>query len=318
MPPRRSAAAIRSINLFVWHEKDFNQKRIQVAKLYIELASLDKSKRGQYLREALASIDGAEQKSDEGFQFHSSSRYVRDYFEVLFQVGSTHAAAGDYVEAAGIFGRVMAELQNRDIRIAQQVHDYSIPGYTNRAKLELALVYLKQNALAQAKPLLQEVIAWAGNEANAGAAALFYRDEDVTDLRFLEAKSRLTLGRIAMLQKDHRAAMENFGRIFLFPEAGAEDGFMDIGFEALIFAMQDCLNQNQGDLAKAKAEFNAAFPWRQINGYADFKEAMEIEFDLSSSRNDIWDIVLDGVSRYPLQKDAETVLAKVRALSTMR
>jgi|GEM_PF-4937633 len=308
---------IRSLKTWVLHDKDMNLKRIEISKLYLQLARMDFKNEIFYQELALAEIDGADRISDANVRYHSRAMYVRDYFEVLMQIGAVHFAMRNYPKAISIYKRIHKELGDRGMLLAQQVHDYSVPGYKNRTNLELAQVYLQQGRYAQAKPLLAEVRSWASSQTGRSSLVRWYINTKIKDLHYLEAKSSVGLGLVAITEGNYSAAISNFKTVLNKPESGDKDGFMDLGFEALTYTMVACLDSTNGDVRKAKLKFRRMLPWKRIQGYGDLIKSLKLsDIDLTDRNIDVWDAILQGLQQVNLSSKGQSLLQRVR-LQTM-
>ena len=309
---RKIELKIRSLKTWVLHDKDMSKKRIEVSKLYMVLARMDDSNRDFYLGYALSEIDGADRISDSTTRYHRRAMYVRDYFEVLMQIGSVHFAMRNYDKAITIYKRTRGELKDKGMLLAQQVHDYSVPGYRNRTNLELAQVFLRQKRFGEAKPLLAEVRTWAAGETSRSGVVRWYVDVKLKDLHYLEAKSSIGLGIVAITEGNYRSAFADFKTVLSKPEAGDEAGFMDLGFDALTYSLWASIKSSP-NIKTAKAKFKGALPWSTINRYGDLKKALDCRgVDLASPNTDLFEIILRGLGKVRLNMDAKATLRQVQ------
>ncbi|MFH1576959.1 MAG: hypothetical protein ABID35_05420 [Candidatus Margulisiibacteriota bacterium] len=299
---------IQNIRDYVWHGRDLNLGRIRIAQLNLELASIDPANRYYYLEDANLAI--ASVGADEGFQFHQSGEYVRDYLEVRFQVAANHFANQEHGQAIATYQQILSDLNREDIRLAQQVHEYSVPGYRNRANLEMALVYLNQGNLAQARPLFEGVRGWARDEANRSSLSLYYMDENRKDLRYLDAKATISLASISIRQREYNIAFSYLNETLRMEETGEADGFMDIGFEALIDSMWASLDSSP-NLEQARARFRAELPWERINSCPDLIASLGQPNGLPIDSPELWNIVLQGLRNVELNEEQESLLRQI-------
>ncbi|MBN2057243.1 MAG: hypothetical protein JW782_00385 [Candidatus Saganbacteria bacterium] len=304
---------IENIRFYVWHERDLNKGRIQIARLYIEQSYIDLANRQQYLRNATAELNSA--GPDEHFRFHSDSQYVRDYFEVKFELANLHFAARDPASALAVYQSIIDELGNNDVRLAQQIHDYSVPGYSNRARLELAWVHIRTGDLRTARPLLEQVQSWASSEASSSDFTLYWRDENVKDLHFLEAKALLGLGAIAFQENDFTTATGHYAAVLSFDEAGQHEGFMDLGLEAILQTMHLCL-QTSADLPEARDRLETALPWDRINQHQDLMSSLGFRSGVPhSDPAALWNGLIIGMRSATLTQEQQEELKALEILT---
>jgi len=269
---RKLKKEIRKIKRRVRHPRDFSLKRIKLAKAYLALWRL--LNQPGYLRAAERVIENADQKADEGLQYHRSKKYVRKYFEVLFAMAEVKRSGSDQPGAIRIYERIKKELVDKDLRASQQIHEYSVPGYTNLADLELGLIYLEDGEFATARPLLEEVRKWAIREGE----------------RYLASRASLGLARIALENGNDPEAILLAKQVINYPETRD----IDLGIQALICVMRA---YHQADPKTQKTRFNHELPWAELND-SNLKKALGIDqgMDLGSRVNDQWEVILEALS----------------------
>ncbi|MDD5348352.1 MAG: hypothetical protein PHT59_07050 [Candidatus Omnitrophica bacterium] len=306
---------IQTILSYTWHQRDFSNGRIRIAQLYIELSGLDAENRNFYLDEALRTAGSA--GPDEGFQFHESGQYVRNYFDVRLAVANAHYVAGNYARAVEIYQGILHELGDENVRLAQQVHEYSVPGFTNRANLELAMVYVKQGNYDEADGLFGNVRSWALAEAGESRLELWWKDANVKDLNYLAASASRGLMFTSLIRGNYDAVIANARDILALEASTDEDGFMDIGADAVIHTMIACLENSQS-LDEAKSALRRELPWAAINR-SDLVDSLGYVngFPLDDPGFDLWNAVVEGFQYLELNYEQQANVDQIRVYSSL-
>ena len=288
-------------------------RRMALAEIYLELAALTEDP--AYYGKAENIINGADQAGEEGIRYHPEMMYVEKYFEVILEMAKVYSITGKPAAAKELYERALRELDDGNVRVAQQVDGYSAQGYRNKLKLELAQLWvLKNDRLDQAAQYFTEVADWSKKEASRGWLFLWWRGEKREEVKYNEAKANLGLARVHFMNSENEKALELYRSLLSWPRVGEEDGFMDLAYGALFGIIQTC-TYSEGGRAGRQACFagvGGKIDWGQFNTYSDLKRSFGIEdFDLSDGKKlpvDRWRLIFDGLSGIellPIKKGME-------------
>ncbi|MFA6169175.1 MAG: tetratricopeptide repeat protein [Candidatus Margulisiibacteriota bacterium] len=310
--------------------KDANLRRIDRAKTLAELAELLKDP--GYLQQAEEALKDADKKPDEGINYHPRVQYVREYFEVILQMAKIQLLLGNLPKAIQTYERLIQEFspEGKEIMVAQQIHQHSVPGYLARTRLELADLYFSQGMFEKAEPYYQEVSAWGKAEAEKSAFRHYREAADSDQIKYLEAKAQLGLAFINLhkAKGDYSAAKSLFQSVLAWEKTGQLSSsdrsfnwafgqvtnerrpFLDLAFASLIGILRVSA-ATATNLEEAKANFDKAIDWPKLNRYDYLKKILLMpEVDLTTAPNR-WQLMIDALSSInlpePMKKELETV-----------
>jgi len=121
----------------------------------------------------------------------------------------------------------------------------------------------------------------------------------------LEARHTVTMGklgqaRIHLAKGTSQKAIDALIPLFAYKELLIEkegEGFMDLGFEAILYIMKACMLYSNDNLGDARARFEKTIPWKKLAESDDFLKAFKIEKDdLINPELDRWKIIIEGLS----------------------
>lgn len=293
--------------------------RQALASLYVDMAYLfknDENKRLDLLMHAVAILQEPFKRDQERIEKGvKPARFptIKGYFDMIIQIASSIDRAGNSKEAERIYREALENLKDDKKIVEEQVSSYARAGYQSRIYVQLGLIYERRGELEEAENFYKKADSWATNEQDRSWLSLFWRGEDRTKLRHTATLARLGQARINLARFKPNEALKILGLLFNWPEVGSEDGFMDLGFEALIYGMEASLTGSR-NLQEAKEKFREAYDWKKINKYQDLKRALQCE-DVDLSQVDPWEIILHGLENVDLRQDLQSRLNSIKLLT---
>lgn len=281
-----------------------SKQRLALAHDYKELYLI--TQKQEYLNKAIETLEDQISRPVYNISYGTDKYpFVNNYFDLRLELAEAYRLSKAPKRIFEV-NEILAALDNSALKDAQKIPETSVGGYSSRAKLILGQIYYDQGDASKAKDLLGQVVKWSSNEATRNNFDLVLEGKSpkdilegkiTKDVHFLEAKARITLAQIAISEQDYKTAFTHLWRIFSFEESGSKDGFMDLGIESLVLAMQACLEQSPNDLAGAKVKFGKSLPWLWINQYPDLRQALLIGDSSQIAPDKLWDKILTGLTK---------------------
>jgi len=292
------------------------QARIQISKDYCGVASMesDKATRRTWYEKALSVIDEPFQREAE----REARGEKPDRFPIIFgfidlklQKSAVLAEMGEMQDSLTVVQQVISDLNDRQTLVEEQIKDYSVPGYLNRAKLMIAMNYERDKERTGALALYREVSDWAEKEQGVWVIKLAWQGEDRVKLRYLGTMAWLGEARVHLGYGEYDQAIEIYQKVFNWKDIGRESGYMDLGLQGILDVMATLTNANPEN---AVERFSEVLPWAQIEGYKDFKKALNLEaVDLASlTPEERWDKVLRALGVSLTDNKQKETLGQIR------
>jgi len=247
-----------------------NRRHIELAQNYITMADMTGDRHNFELAEnhLLTALRNGDP---------SRPNYVRDLPDIELELASLYLRMNNLTQA------------DRYVDLALD-HREGSEMIRHRALFFRGEIRQRQDRTAEAKELFQQVRLWSSSEAARGSFAHYWNQESEIGLHFLQAQSTLELARLITaearnpdISSEERAnkfeeAYNLLCEVLSIDETRVDDeeeGFIFIGYEALILSVEICIEQ-----AATQTEANATLqrlPWESIFNASHLMVALRLE-----------------------------------------